>query len=300
MARTLLFVGLGGTNSGKTTLAAALLRSFRNRGVRAQPVKPFGGSNAWTDARDVLHSLGLGRYFGHDSELLRRAAESELREEMIAPVHRLWAAAPHDHRQGADRLPTFVLDRFTLDEDPAGDVVVVNRGLAFPHGLEREVEAFLSRAPRIYEVRTLEELQGVEEEFYAAAVRQAVERARSSAQVLVCESFGGASHPWIELDALYRVIAVHPGYFEIFDGPSYAQAILARRVPEARLRTLLEQSAIPWEPSVKLMCFFEAKSVVSGLRALARVQVPILPATEVGARLEQILEPFVESLELRD
>lgn len=296
MVATILFVGLGGTNSGKTTVAAALLRALRAHGRRAVPWKPFGGSNAWTDSRDVLHSLRAGRFFGHDSETLRRAAASSLREELIGPVHRLWAAPPHDHRQATDRPPTFVLDRVTRSADPGEDLVVVNATLPFDHGLRDALAPLLRGPAETLAVETLDDLNRIQREHYESSIRSSAALVYEHADVVVCESFGGACLPWRELTALALVVAVHPGYFCSYAGAEYQAEAQKRLLPEPQLRTLLQQSGIPWEHSGNLLCFFEAKAVCAALAPASKVEVPILATEELDAHLDRAMGAILESL----
>lgn len=287
MTVNVLFVGLGGTNSGKTALAAALLRTLCARGIRAAPVKPFGGSNAWTDAEDVFACLRQRRLFGHDSHALRLAAQVETREENVAPVHRLWAAAPHEHQGNPDVLPAFIADRVSVSADPAQDRLIVNGALAFEHGLEARIEELGAAFRDLRTVRTLEELNRLQRESYAHAVMHAVRTARERAQVVVYESFGGACLPWLGIEELALVVGVHPGYFELYDGAAYLAQVARRVLPEARARTLLAQSRIPWEDSGNLLCFFEARAIANALEHRRRVTVPVTERERLAGVLDR-------------
>ncbi|KAA0005716.1 MAG: hypothetical protein FE042_06940 [Thermoplasmata archaeon] len=54
----------------------------------------------------VYESLSRGRLYGMDAKLLREESDTNIREEMINPVHRLW---------NEGEQPDYILDRIFVD-----------------------------------------------------------------------------------------------------------------------------------------------------------------------------------------
>lgn len=96
--RKFLIVGLKELEAGKTTVARALLLCLREEGIKACGFKPKAGNTLWYDYDTVYEALSRGRLYGKDSKLLREASDTNLPEELISPIHRLWATPPHHLR----------------------------------------------------------------------------------------------------------------------------------------------------------------------------------------------------------
>jgi hypothetical protein len=90
-----LIVGLKELDAGKTTVAHALLLCLGERGIKACGFKPMAANTLWHNYDVVHEALSDGRLYGKDSKLLRNASYTDFPEELINPIHRLWATPPH-------------------------------------------------------------------------------------------------------------------------------------------------------------------------------------------------------------
>ncbi|MFQ6085985.1 MAG: hypothetical protein ACE5OY_06965 [Candidatus Bathyarchaeia archaeon] len=101
-----LIVGLQKSEAGKTTVARALLYTLRERGLDACGFKPKASNTIWYDYEVVHEALSQGRLYGSDSKLLKKASGTDLPEEVISPIHRLWAVTPVHLMKRMGGLPT--------------------------------------------------------------------------------------------------------------------------------------------------------------------------------------------------
>ena len=210
----LLVAGDARVDAGKTTFAAGLVASLPN----AVGFKPRAGNDYWFDHDDVRTALGESRLYGKDITTLVDASTTELHEEALNPVHRLWRPTPD--RTGllgeADR--TFLVDRLTT---PDGSLFVVN-GAAEDDGLlaDRLYEQLpLADVPRVRTVGAFNELMA---ERYLPAFERLTTRIVDTEQAVV-ESYSDIAMPTdgISFDA---VAVVGPTRVRCYDGERYTKA----------------------------------------------------------------------------
>ncbi len=175
-------------DAGKTTIARALLLCLRERGIAACGFKPKAGNTLWYDYDVVYEALRQGRLYGKDSKLLREASGTKLPEELISPIHRLWATPPHYMKRDLTTLPCFIVDRVTLWSEKPKETVVVNDALPFRHGRERLVAKLHKLETEVLHVKTVRELNKIVNTYYEEAIELAHRRILSEHDALVYES----------------------------------------------------------------------------------------------------------------
>lgn len=183
-----LIVGLREMDAGKTTIARALLLCLRERGIAACGFKPKASNTLWYDYDIVYEGLRQGRLYGKDSKLLREASGTKLPEELISPIHRLWATPPHYMKRDLTTLPCFIVDRVTLWSEKPKETVVVNDALPFRHGRERLVAKLHKLETEVLHVKTVRELNKIVNTYYEEAIELAHRRILSEHDALVYES----------------------------------------------------------------------------------------------------------------
>lgn len=272
---TILVVGLKELEAGKTTVARALLRCLRDLEVEACGFKPKAGNTLWYDYDVVYEGLSQGRLYGKDSKLLREASNTNFPEELITPIHRLWATPPHSLKKSLATLPYFIVDRVTLWREKPEGIVVANDALPFSHGRESLVAKLYKPETDVMRVTTVRELNDIIREYYDKAVELAYERMSSELDALVVESYADIALPWRRLEDLDMVLAVEPGYIEAYDPDEYLSAVnlSAKRQREQRTGDIVEL-----------------------LNPIKTIKVPPSRTEEIVSRLKGRLHPFTEAM----
>ena len=218
--RRILVVGLKEHQSGKTTLARAILTFLNRQGVTACGFKPRAGNSLWYDYDVVSESLREGRLYGSDAKLLRSASGGVLPEERHNPVHRLWSVPSH-HQGTSSGLPSFLVDR-VAEEGVPRVVAVRNAAEPLPSGTEALLTRFLDSC-EVLEARTPAELAALAP-MYDRAVEQAHRTLESRYETMVYESYADIALPWKGMRSLDTVLAVEPGRVYLYDGRRYLRA----------------------------------------------------------------------------
>ncbi|MHC1579093.1 MAG: hypothetical protein ACXQTZ_00305 [Candidatus Alkanophagales archaeon] len=264
---TVLVVGLRAEDAGKTTLASALLRYLRGHGVDACGFKPKAGNNVWYDFDIVYESLSQGRLYGKDAKLLRAASGTELPEEVINPIHRLWAEGASSAVSTAPTVPVstgvpeFIADRVCVRDEL---LVVLNALMPVEPEVGGLLERLCRRASKTFEVARPEELAALAPE-YEAAMEAAYEKIAQRHEAVVVESYCDVALPWEGLKPDV-VLGVEPWRIFVYDAEKYVAAVeLAGR------REVTTRSVCPL------------------LKPLKQVKVPPLRSSEITERLKEIL-----------
>lgn len=270
--RRFLIVGLKELDAGKTTVARALLLCLRERGITACGFKPKAGNTLWYDYEVVHEALSQGRLYGEDAKLLRMASGTNLPEENISPIHRLWATPPHHLKQDLATLPYFIVDRVTLCSEKPKEMVVVNDVLPFRHGRERLVAKLYKPETEVVHVRTLRELNKIVDTYYDEAIEHAHRRIAAENDALVYESYADIALPWRCVRKLDMVLAVHPGYIWAYDPDKYLSAL---------------------ELSESLLREKRTENVVKLLKPIKTLRVPPCKSGEIIKGIKRKLHPFI-------
>lgn len=273
----LLVVGLKEWEAGKTTVAQALLLGLQDRGVNAAGFKPKAGNTLWYDYNVVYESLKQGRLYGKDSKRLKEASYTDLPEELITPIHRLWATPPHHLKQNLATLPYFIVDRVTLWQEKNLEMAVVNDTLPFSYGRESLVDNLYKADTEVRHVSNVKELNEVIKGYYPRAVELAYNRISSQHEAVVCESYADIALPWKGLKNLDLVLAVQPGYVQAYSPEKYLSAVnlSAKRRREQRTR-----------------------EVLGLLKSIETVKVPPYHSQQVLDKLKKKMSQFLEDISI--
>ena len=269
-----LIVGLKELDAGKTTVARALLLSLRERGTTACGFKPKASNTLWYDYDIVHEALSQGRLYGKDSKLLREASGTNLLEELINPIHRLWATPPHNLKRYLTTLPYFIADRLTLWSEEPKEMVVVNDTLPFRHGRKRLVAKLYKPETEVLHVRTMRELNQIVDTYYDEAIKLAHRRIAAEHDTLVYESYADIALPWRDIRELDMVLAVHPGYIQAYDPDKYLSAL---------------------DLSTNLLREERTENVVNLLKPIKTIKVPPCKSGEITKRVKGKLRLFLEA-----
>ena len=210
----LLVAGDAHVDAGKTTFAAGLLAALDG----AVGFKPRAGNDYWYDHDDAAAALSESRLYGKDVATLVAAADAELTEEQLNPVHRLWRPTPDRTGMLGEAGRTFLVDRVTT---PDGPTFVVN-AVAESAGLlpDRVADALpLESAIRVESVAGFNDVMA---ERYLPAFDRVADRIADTAPVVV-ESYADIALPvdGIDFDA---VAVVGPTRARLYDGQRYLKA----------------------------------------------------------------------------
>jgi len=210
----LLVAGDARVDAGKTTFAAGLLAAIDG----AVGFKPRAGNDYWYDHDDAAAALDAGRLYGKDVATLAATADTDLTEEQLNPVHRLWRPTPDRTGMLGESGRTFLVDRVTTADGPS---FVVN-AVAEEAGLlpERVADALpLSDATRVESVAGFNDVMA---DRYLPAFDRIADRIADTSPAVV-ESYADIALPvdGINFDA---VAVVGPTRVRIYDGSRYGKA----------------------------------------------------------------------------
>ena len=222
--KRVLIVGLRESSSGKTSLAQAMLLYLREKGFKACGFKPKAGNNIWYDY-DVIHeALSKGRLYGKDAKLLKTASGTDLPEEVISPIHRLWTLPPLEKTVFSE-VPYFIADRITVCDGGCSDHIVINDALPSELREEELVQKLCQRSVKTHHVSTLDELNSVVNHYYDYATQKAYEKIAEEHEIVVYESYANNALPWTGIRKLDLVLATEPGRVYAYNSHKYLSAV---------------------------------------------------------------------------
>lgn len=217
----ILIVGFREVDSGKTTVALALLHHLRERGINACGFKPKAGNSVWYDFDIVYEALMQGRLYGKDAKILKRKSQTELPEEVISPVHRLWSIPPADYETVILEVPHFIVDRITICKNHYEHYIAVNKTLPFEYGAEHLIDRLCRKASKVIHVTRLKDLNEISN-LYEKAIESAHRVISHRHDFIVYESYSNNALPWNGLEGKVElVLAVEPGRIYVYDSNKY-------------------------------------------------------------------------------
>ncbi|HEC57068.1 MAG TPA: hypothetical protein ENI32_04185 [Candidatus Syntrophoarchaeum butanivorans] len=230
--KKILIAGTREKDAGKTTIACGLLSYLKEIGIGACGFKPRAGNSIWYDFEIIYEAFSERRCYGKDARLLRLHSGVDLQEEIINPVHRLWAEPPSfiDHLQ----LPPFICDRVRTPEGE--DVFIVNATLPFAHG----AEDLLRRVDKKIYVSQMGEFNQIISQLYDRATHAAHETISNVSDVIVYESYSDIALPWKGIKDLDLVLVVEPGHISTYDPERYLTAVRLVNRREISTRSVVE------------------------------------------------------------
>ena len=210
----LLVAGDARVDAGKTTFAAGLLAALDG----AVGFKPRAGNDYWYDHDDAVAALNDGRLYGKDVATLAAAGDTDLQEEQLNPVHRLWRPTPDRTGMLGEAGRTFLVDRVTTPDGPS---FVVN-GVAERKGLLPDPVAKSLPLDDALRVEGVERFNDVMAERYLPAFERVTEWIAETTPGVV-ESYADIALPvtGIGFDA---VAVVAPTRVRLYDGSRYLKA----------------------------------------------------------------------------
>jgi|Deesub1362A_J573_1020465.scaffolds.fasta_scaffold07137_2 predicted P-loop ATPase/GTPase len=221
-----LIVGVLSENSGKTTLAEALISEAIEKGVDVGVSKPFCSTNGWYHYEVIVRSAEFGLLLGRDIQRLHNVARSIESVELENPVCVL--AMPLD----LEKLEWNLMQNLSMNQIAMIRVsgketkhYVVNSNLErFTGILRKEVER-LSKALK-GEVQEIE-IEDAEEILRKARdlSNEALKEIKRRHDMVVIESFSNVASPNTESLDSDIIIAVSPGKAVIYEGEKYRRAV---------------------------------------------------------------------------
>ena len=210
----LLVAGDARVDAGKTTFAAGLLAAIDG----AVGFKPRAGNDYWYDHDDAAMALDSGRLYGKDVATLAATADTDLTEEQLNPVHRLWRPTPDRTGMLGESGRTFLVDRVTTADGPSFVVnAVAEDAELLP---DRVVDTLqLADATRVEDVP---EFNDVMADRYLPAFERVADRIADTSPAVV-ESYADIALP-VEGIAFDAVAVVGPTRARIYDGSRYCKA----------------------------------------------------------------------------
>jgi hypothetical protein len=219
-APTIIWVFASGTNVGKTTVAAALIRALNRRGVPTVGFKPYGGSLLMSVIDLMLETIPNSKcaYFGNDAWELSTASPltgSQL-VDTVAPVQFLFHPGYHSTllaRTGsvATGDVEYFRSAYAVSIQNRPDIVELAQktGLPFADATVQEPLAFLT-APSLApakQQRAFEHLLGL------------------GARTVVCEGAGPFLPGWLDCPGPHHAVFLDQGMVHLFPNLDARRAV---------------------------------------------------------------------------
>jgi len=217
-----MVVGFRNLDSGKTTLTRALLHYFDEEGLKVCGFKPKAANNLWRDYDIIYESLSKGKIYGKDAKLLKSDSKTDLPEEVINPIHRLWIEDPDSNR--FNELPRFIVDRVKSPLKNNDSFLVLNKPVLGKYPEYSELIKKLSYHD-IIEITNIMELNEVINKYYADAIDSAYNIIKEKNEILVTESYGDTALPWNKLENVKAVLGIEPWSIYLYDPKEYFSAV---------------------------------------------------------------------------
>jgi predicted P-loop ATPase/GTPase len=224
MAQNILIIGLKPHNSGKTSLARALVSYLKEKKHTVCGFKPFSGNNIWYDFDIIDHTLSEGRIYGKDVFLLKQESDIHTAEEILNPIHRIWnepaTIDPVTH------LPNFIVDRITLqDTETHNSMLLINQNTVqqLPEKYIKKLSETSYIKHTIQDVATLNKHTAT---YYKKAVIQNYQTIQNQFDYIVIESYADqALFTWKGIPHFDAVIAIEPWQITFYDPVQYEKAL---------------------------------------------------------------------------
>ncbi len=289
----IMIVGLVPHESGKTTIAKALVGELVARGYRVGVSKPVAGHNIWYQRISVRNTHEHGILVGEDAVELKRASSSEDPLEAINPLD--IASAPQDPEPYLRSLRSYheALSSTILSAIMIRVSSCTRGGIYTSHYLvERRFEkipgsvrsVILSIASKIRPKPVSIEPEDLENMILAgyASAEICYRYVSEKHENLVLESFNDAASPITDPGDLDLVLAVSPGKLFIYNGSVYRKALGVVLGVEGGLHRR-------WWPSTS--------EVVRLINPIGSMDIPFLDDIASFASFTETLVDRVESLE---
>ncbi len=231
-----LVVGLLEHDSGKTTVAEAIVKELKRRGIDVGVSKPIAGHNAWYQFYTIEESKKLGLLVGEDALRLYRVAQPGDPLELVSPVDVIVAPLDPEYfewriREYQDAISDLsnmaVLARASRIYDSSlvtMHMIVPDTLNKLPPSIADEIRSLaesLKPEPVAISKSDLELFLSFEAPSIAD---EAVEALSRKHEVVVVESYNDCASPCREALKANAVVAVAPGRVAVYEGSRYAKA----------------------------------------------------------------------------
>lgn len=229
-------MGLVPHESGKTTIAKALVGELVSRGYRVGVAKPVAGHNIWYQRLSVRNSYEHRILVGEDAVELKRVSGSEDPLEAINPLD--IAVAPQDPEPYLKNLRSYheALSSILLSAAMIRVSICEGKNIHTHHYIvEKRVERtpksikdlVLSIAEKVYPKPIPIDPEALENLILTgyATAELCYRYLSEKHQALVLESFNDAASPVTDPGAVDLVLAVSPGKLFIYNGSVYRKAL---------------------------------------------------------------------------
>lgn len=257
--KNILISGLQEEDAGKTHLACAILSILREKGINAGGFKPKAGNSIWYDFDLLQDTLKNNRLYGKDAILLKKYSDTDLDEEILSPVHRLWSKNPTFFTQ--NKIPKFIVDRITLDDR---NLIVINDTISLDSEIESLIDNLKHKKVNSVEIiSTLKEHNTIVHKYYDDAILTNQKKMKDEFDVIVYESYCDIALPYEGIKDLDLVFVVEPGYIYVYDGEKYILSVDMTHHKESSTNRAIELM----KPTNKIRVPpFRSNDIIDGLK----------------------------------
>ncbi len=280
----LIFIfGFLENNSGKTTVARALISCLKVRGFKVSGFKPLSGHSFWWQYNSYLKCVEKGSLFSEDAYILWKTMNEKIPVEVLNPadvllsvpnLEKLYRFKNFSLLYNSSTMNWFVAGRFTfLDGKKKKDLIYYNKRENLLIKPEKLI-ASLKKRNTLLPVSNPKEFLDLHRKYYRKSVETCFQEISKKFSLIVAEGFNDAVYPWKGVEKAGLVLGVSPGFVSIFGNKEFTEAIHARG---------------KWELTT-------SADIINLMKPLKTVKFPHLTSKEVESD-EAILKKAEKSLE---
>ena len=203
--------------SGKTTISVAIARSLTNAGLKVGVFKPVSAHNFWYQYDETLRCLVNKTIFSEDICKLAKAAEIDLKKEILNPVDRLISPPNIEVYEPPSPISRIIMERITT---PENDMFLVNANARKNLIFQNEIINNILNGKETKICKKFEEWNEIEKNRVPEAIAGCYSYLRQNKEINVIESFNDQIP--ILLPDLTRILMVAPGGLYIYDPKDFA------------------------------------------------------------------------------
>jgi predicted P-loop ATPase/GTPase len=224
MTKNILIIGLKNTDSGKTTLARAIISYLKDKNYKSCGFKPFSGNNIWYDFDIIDKTLSEGKIYSKDALLLKQESTIDVAIETMNPIHRIWNEPASIDTM--TQLPNFIIDRITIYNKSKHKHLLI----IIQDNLKQIPDRYLKKISKKYHnqhiINNIETLNKFIKKYYKKSIETNYQFIKNQCDYTIIESYADqALFEWDGLNHFDRVIAIKPWHILSYNPKKYEKAL---------------------------------------------------------------------------
>lgn len=230
----IFIIGVLPENSGKTTLATALVSALKDLGIKISAFKPISGHSMWWQFSSYKMCLKYGSLFCEDAFKFWKLLQQSIPIEIINPVDVLFSMPDVNHSSpslirfffGNENYDWFAMGRFTVVEEKPKHIIYFKKDPSAPVIMPNDLLKIVkSKADEVVEVKNIHEYLNLHQKYCERAISTCYDFLNRISDEIIVESFNDAVYPWRGVEHSEVVLAIAPAHVLIYDPKSFFKTV---------------------------------------------------------------------------